>query len=360
MAVLQQQKCPCCGGNVEFNADSQNLKCPYCDTEFDIDALREAQESSANPIPDTFTWESESQEWQAGETDGIKVYHCESCGGEIIAEDVTGATRCPYCDSPVVMKGQFEGDLRPDLLIPFKFDKKDAKEALKKHIASKKFVPAVFKNENHLDEIQGVYIPHWLFSGEANASADFKTTKTRFWSDAKFNYTETSHFNVYRSGKLAFENIPVDGSEKTDNTLMESIEPFDVSQAVDFQTAYLAGFLAEKYDVSAEQSRERANERVKQSAVDELSATVTGYQSVVPSGANMQVEKGACRYALYPVWLLNTTWKGKKYVFAMNGQTGKFVGDLPVDKNAMWKRIGLLTPVFGAVAYAVLWLVKFL
>ena len=141
---------------------------------------------------------------------------------------------------------------------------------------------------------------------------------------------------------------------------MESIEPFDVSQAVDFNTAYLAGYLAEKYDVSADESRTRANERVKQSAVDELSATVTGYQSVVPSGSAMQIQNGSCKYALYPVWLLNTTWKGKKYVFAMNGQTGKFVGDLPVDKNAVWKRIGLLTPIFGAVAYAVLWLVKFL
>lgn len=358
MEVLQQQKCPCCGGSINFDTASQNLKCPYCDTEFDIQAMKQSQESSTAATPDVISWEAENNAWQKEETEGMQVYVCQSCGGEIIADSNTGAANCPYCDSPVVMKGQFEGDLRPHIIIPFQYDKKSAKEALKKHIASKKFVPSVFKDENHLDEIKGVYVPHWLFSGTADASADFKATKIRFWSDAKYNYTETAHFDVFRSGTLDFENIPVDGSEKMDNTLMESVEPFDVSQAVDFQTAYLAGFFAEKYDVSAQQSQHRANERVKQSAVDELSATVNGYQTVLPTASNMQIANGSYKYALYPVWLLNTTWKGQKYTFAMNGQTGKFVGDLPVDKAAVWKRIALLTPILGAIAYAGLCLLQ--
>ncbi len=360
MDVLQQKKCPCCGGSINFDTASQKLKCPYCDTEFDIEAMKQEEAETATAAPDTIVWESENQQWSQEEKDGIFVYSCHSCGGEIIAEDTTGATKCPYCDSPVVVKGQFEGDLRPDLLIPFQFDKKAAKEALKKHIASKKFVPSVFKDENHLDEIQGVYIPHWLFSGHASANADFKTTKTRMWSDSKFNYTETSHFAVHRSGTLAFADIPVDGSQKTDDALMESIEPFDVSKSVQFRTDYLSGFLAERYDVSSEQSCERANERVKQSITDALSRTVVGYDSVVPTATNMHIADGSCRYALYPVWILNTSWNGQKYTFAMNGQTGKFVGDLPVDKKAVWKRIGILTPILGAVAYAAMWLWQFL
>jgi hypothetical protein len=48
---------------------------------------------------------------------------------------------------------------------------------------------------------------------------------------------------------------------------------------------------------------------------------------------SIQLSDGKTSYALYPVWLLNTTWNGKKYTFAMNGQTGKFVGDLPADKQ---------------------------
>ena len=50
---------------------------------------------------------------------------------------------------------------------------------------------------------------------------------------------------------------------------------------------------------------------------------------------------GDVKYALLPVWLLNTKWNGQDYHFAMNGQTGKFVGNLPIDKGKEFKLIGL-------------------
>ena len=126
----------------------------------------------------------------------------------------------------------------------------------------------------------------------------------------------------------------MDGSTKIDDTMMESLEPFDFSGAVDFQTAYLAGYLADKYDVDADTSRDRANARIKQSTEQAFAGTVRGYTSVIPEHTNIQLQNGSAKYALYPVWLLNTDWDGKKYTFAVNGQTGKIVGDLPVDKAA--------------------------
>ena len=118
---------------------------------------------------------------------------------------------------------------------------------------------------------------------------------------------------------------------------MESIEPYDFSQAVDFQTAYLSGFLADRYDVQADDVVGRINERVKHSAEQAFSSTVNGYSSVVTEHSNIQIDNGKSKYALLPVWILNTTWQGNQYTFAMNGQTGKFVGNLPVDKKAYWK-----------------------
>ena len=108
-----------------------------------------------------------------------------------------------------------------------------------------------------------------------------------------------------------------------------------MSQAVDFNTAYLAGYLADKYDVSAEQSMERANERIRQSIDDEFRETVRGYDHVDSHNVNMTVANGCYKYALYPVWILNTSWNGEKFTFAMNGQTGKFVGNIPTDKKAV-------------------------
>ena len=100
---------------------------------------------------------------------------------------------------------------------------------------------------------------------------------------------------------------------------MESIEPFKFEDAVDFKTAYLAGYLADKYDVTAEQSIDRANERIKRSTEDAFASTVKGYHSVTTENSSIRLHNGKAKYALYPVWLLNTTWKGKKYLFAMNG-----------------------------------------
>lgn len=142
--------------------------------------------------------------------------------------------------------------------------------------------------------------------------------------------------------------------------LMESIEPFDFKDAVDFQTAYLAGYLADKYDVDAETSIERANERIKKSTEMAFQETVTGYQTVIPENSSISLSGGTAKYALYPVWILNTTWKGKKFIFAMNGQTGKMVGDLPVDNGAYWRWFGGLTAAISAVTFVAAFLIHLL
>ena len=357
MSALLEQKCPCCGGAIEFNASTQNMKCPYCDAEFDVAAMEQAAQNAAGAAEDNFKWNAQGDQWKSDEISGMSVYTCKSCGGEIVADATTGATTCPYCDNPVVMTSQFEGGLKPNLIIPFKLDKKAAKEALNKYIASKKMVPKIFKDQNHIDEIKGVYVPHWLFTGTAVASADFNAEKIRSWEDSNYRYTETSHFNCYRSGNMDFQNIPVDGSSKMDDNLMESIEPFNIAEAVDFSTGYMAGYLADKYDVDLDASVPRANERVKNSVVSALHDSVrnAGLTVITTNFSQVDIANGSYAYALYPVWILNTTWNGKKYTFAMNGQTGKFVGDLPLDKGAFWKKVAGLTVPLTAAAYFVLW-----
>ncbi len=351
LSILQEYKCPCCGGAIEFDASAGQMKCPYCDSEFTVESLKAKDAILNEQQADKMDWEGTAgREWQEGETDGMRVYTCKSCGGEIIADETTGATHCPYCGNPVVMTGQFSGALKPDYVIPFKLDKNAAKEALKKHISSKRFVPKIFKDTNHIDEIKGVYVPFWLFDADAAGDINYNATKVRTWSDNDYNYTETEHYNVKRSGNVAFANVPVDGSSKMPDDLMESIEPFDFSQAVDFQTAYLSGFLADKYDVDNKQSIDRANERIKRSTEDAFRKTVQGYASVTVDQSAVQLSNAKAKYALYPVWILNTSCNGKNYIFAMNGQTGKFVGDLPVDKGKVWLARALFSLGYSAAA----------
>lgn len=360
MQTLQEYKCPCCGGAIEFDSTLQKMKCPFCDTEFDVETLKDYDAGLHNE-QDSMEWEtSAGGQWKEGEAEGLRSYICKSCGGEIVGDENMAATSCPFCGNPVVMMGQFSGALKPDIIIPFKLDKKAAKAGLMRHLTGKRLLPKIFKDQNHIDEIKAVYVPFWLFDTGVNAQVRYRATKLRTWSDSNYDYTETSHFLVSRGGSIGFEHVPVDGSSKMPDDLMESIEPYDFSAAVDFQTAYLAGYLADKYDVDAEESVERANARVKKSTEDAFAATVQGYATVTTESSNIRLHGGKAKYALYPVWLLNTTWNGSRYTFAMNGQTGKFVGDLPVDKAAAAKWTLGLSAVLSAAVYGAAWLLHIL
>ena len=356
MPVLQEYKCPCCDGAISFDADAQKMKCPYCDSEFEVETLVAYDEQLQNQPEDYMQWETAAAPWQQGETDGLRVYCCNTCGGEIVADETTGATHCPFCGNPVVMMGQFSGDLKPDLVIPFKHDRTSAIAALQNHYKGKVLLPKVFKEENHIKEIKGLYVPVWLFDTDADAHVRYRTTRVRHWSDSNYNYTETRHYSVTRAGGIGFANVPVDGSAKMDDALMESIEPFHIDDAVDFQTAYLSGYLADKYDVDAQASIARANERIKHSTEDAFASTVVGYTTVQPVSSNIRLENGRTRYALYPVWILNTVWNGQNYTFAMNGQTGKVAGDLPMDKAAFNKWLFGVAGAVSAVVFAISYL----
>lgn len=359
MQNLQEYKCPCCGGAIAFDSTAQKLKCPYCDTEFEIETLKGYEEELEGDSADNMEWQTDAgSEWQQGEADGLCNYSCNSCGGEIVADETTAATKCPFCDNPVIMKGRLSGMLKPDYVIPFKLDKKAAKAGLMKHLTGKRLLPKVFRDQNHIDEIKGVYVPFWLFDTDVDAQVRYRATRVNAWSDSDYNYTETSYYMVHRGGSVGFEHVPVDGSSKMADDLMESIEPYNFDDAVDFQTAYLAGFLADKYDVTAEQSIDRANERVKRSTEETFAQTVKNYTTVRTENSSVQFRGGKAKYALYPVWLLNTTWNGNKYTFAMNGQTGKFVGDLPVDKSAATRWTLLLTAIYGLASYGIVWLLR--
>lgn len=341
MSDIMDYKCPNCGGPIEFNSGTQNMKCPFCESEFSVEALEAENQAKQEMATHEMSWGGLNSDW-GNEQENMKVYVCNSCGGEIICDDTTSATKCPYCDNLVTVKGAFEGSYKPDLIIPFKLDKEAAKKKYLEFISGKKFLPANFRDRNHIDEIKGVYIPEWLFDCDAHAKVIYDATRVRHWSDSRYNYTETSHFNVFRSGNLAFKAVPVDGSTKMDDDMMESVEPFNLADAVDFKSAYLSGYLSDKYDVDAEASLPRANQRIQNSSVAVLRGTVDGgYATIVKKHASVSTSNGVTKYALYPVWLLNTTYDGKKYTFAMNGQTGKMVGNLPLDKKR-FKKVSLL------------------
>ena len=349
--------CPACNTPLNSEGISGEATCPGCGAEFQMEDLRAYAAQMAEKHDDNMNWDTEAgSQWQEGEADGLRIYGCKQCGGEIVADETTGATHCPYCGNPVVLTGHFTGLLKPDLVIPFKVDKKAAIAALQNHYKGKVLLPKVFKDQNHIEEVKGLYVPVWLFDTDADAYVQYRATRTRTWSDSQYNYTATDYYAVLRGGGIGFENVPVDGSTKMDDALMESIEPFNIADAVPFQTAYLPGYMADKYDVDAPSSIDRANQRIKQSTEDAFRSTVLGYTSVTTVNSNISLQNGKARYALYPVWILNTDWNGQKFTFAINGQTGKIAGDLPMDKGAFWKWLLGISGAATAAAFAISYL----
>ena len=337
MASLMEYKCPNCGGKIEFNVASGNLKCPFCGTEYKLEDLKAYEEVISEQTEDSINWDTNGQ--TTFDYDNLKVYVCTSCGGEIIADDTVAATSCPFCNSPIIIKDNLVNDLKPDIVVPFKFDKKSAKEVFYKHLENKMLLPKVFKDENHIDEIKGVYVPFWLYEADADAKFRYRATRIRTWSDSNYDYTDTSYYALIREGHIGYDKVPVDGSSKIDDELMQSIEPFDITQAIDFDSAVLSGFMANRYDQDADSLANIANERIKQTTVNAFNATVMGYNSVICEHSSIRLNNGKVIYALLPVWILSTSWKDENYIFAMNGQTGKFVGNLPCDNGVYFKHL---------------------
>lgn len=266
----------------------------------------------------------------------MRAYGCPSCGAELICEESTAATSCPYCGNPTVVPGQFSGALRPDFIVPFKLSKEDAVKALKSHYKGKFFLPKSFTGENHVQEIRGIYVPFWMFDGEAEGDAHYEAARSRTYRSGDYEITETKHYDVYRAGTVTFEKVPVDASSKMPDGHMDSIEPYDYKELKPFSTAYLPGFLADKFDVTVEQSRQRADQRCEGTLASALRGTVKRYDFCVLRESSVHLRRGKVHYALMPVWMLNTKWHGKDFLFAMNGQTGKLVGDLPVSWGKFW------------------------
>ena len=360
MADVIQYKCPSCGGILEFDPASQKMRCPYCESVFTMQDVQSsdttglADEEGSPLLQGAEVLDHAEIAWQTGEADNLRVYGCQSCGAEIVADATTAATKCPYCDNVVVMKGQFSGGLRPDMVLPFKVSREQAIEQYKKHISSSKYVPNVFSANNHPSEIQGVYVPFWLYDADANADITYNAQRVRTWSDRDYNYTETEHYRLHRAGTIRMEKVPVDGSSKMADDLMESIEPFDAEAAVPFTTGYLAGFVANRYDVDHIACKPRALERMKKSAEEAFHSTVRGYTGVSVANSLVTFPRADVHYALYPVWMLSTQWEGKPYLFAMNGQTGKFVGDLPLDKKKFSRARIKYGLIFALVAFIVI------
>ena len=326
--------CPCCGAPLAYDAANKNLKCASCGNSYELEALEamhpaESADGVQFDLPQETFSDSEAAQMQA--------YICKGCGAELLTDDTTTATECPYCGSPTILPDRIDGSVKPEMVIPFTVSKEQAQKQFEEYFHGKILLPNIFKNSrNRITEMRKLYVPYWLFDCDAQGNIVYDAEKKSTSRQGDYEIENIEHYIVRRAGSMSFENIPVDGSEKLDNKITESLEPYDLSAAVPFQPAVLAGAMADHADVDAAACEGRAVERVENSMASELRNTVKGYSTVRERSKNIFAEGGKVTPVLMPVWLITTEKEGKTYTFAINGQTGKLTCDVPADTKKSW------------------------
>ena len=324
-----EYKCPCCDAALKFGDEVQKMTCDACGNTFDLEAIEVY--NTPSDTSNEFQWDNtNSVGWSENEQAHLQTFNCPSCGGEILTDATTAATFCPYCENPAIIPGRVSGGVKPDGVLPFQTGKEDAQKAFLELCKGKPLLPKDFASSQRVEKISGMFVPFWLYNCSGRQDGRYKATRVHHWSDSRYNYRRTDHYLLTRAAKADFEGIPMDGSSKMDNAIMESIEPFDYSQLVDFQTAYLSGYLADKYDVEHTCGEERIRQRVSSTLDSMIQSTLLGYTTAIPTHKNLRVDHSKAKYVLLPVWMLHSRYKDKTYIFAMNGQSGKMTGTFPI------------------------------
>ena len=355
MSDIIEYKCPRCGAAISFDSTSQRLVCGYCGCDFDAEELDNFKQEYENSVPvDKGGWQVNSEAWTAAEAANLVTYNCSSCGGQVVTDKTTATAQCPYCNSHMIVMSHFAGGMRPDYRIPFKLDYQAAMEGFKNHLKDKRLLPDKFYEEQQLREAKCVYVPHWIFDADVEADVVFDPVHSVTVTVCGKTTCHRKHYSAPRSVAISFRGVPVDSSSKIGNEMTESLEPYDLNELKPFHPAYLSGYLADKFDTDSENCRRRAQERIEATVMSVLGKTVSGGYSVLEVlQKDIRLKNNGIKYVMYPVWLLNVEWQNKIYTFGMNGQTGQFVGDLPVDREKKMRWFKLLTAVFGVGSFVI-------
>ena len=365
MSDVTAYMCPQCDAALKLDPATGKLTCDYCGGVFDVEvvenivdgtnARKKAEEEAKKArwnskkkkaADDGFVysapedleeltieeWEARLAESDVEEFDEVVGYTCTNCGAQVVTDKLTVATSCQYCGSSVVVDQRLSGGMKPNFVIPFKVKAKDLADKLTKFYENKPLLPKNFFSENQVGEVQGLYVPFWLYDGTVDGKTVYQSSKYDFYRSGGDDVTEITEYESVREGYVEFADIPVDASVRIDDDLMDSIEPFDYGGMKPFKPGYLTGFVAERFDQSPREVFERAGTRMKRTTEDKFRSHIPGSNAhaIVRS---FEFSKAKASYVLMPVYLFNCKYGGKLYRYAVNGQTGKIVGEVPTGKR---------------------------
>lgn len=340
---MQKFNCKNCGAELYWDSEASCLKCEYCDSEYqatDFESEEVPQSEQEVKQPEAQEADEYAKATDDSELTDLVVYQCSHCKAEIVTSKSTVATTCAFCGRAISITNKLVNDFKPDAIIPFSIDENEAKGIYKKYIGSTFLTPKEFKSEAVIKKMKGIYVPFWLHSFDSNTKADVYCENITSHRRGDDKVVDHHMYNVTVEAKGSFKDIPTDGLKHLDNALMDAIEPFDYSKLTEFNTAYMAGYYAEEYNECDKVTRERATERATQTMRSRMEQEAGMYAIKQIRSYDENLTEISAKYAMLPVWLLNVTYKEKEYLYAINGETGKIVGKLPVSVQRLLFAIG--------------------
>ena len=332
MSEIKEYKCPSCGAPLVYDIGRESMSCKFCNNTYDLDYVRSHFNEVTDEKLSDFDWVTRTKfVWEPYEVEKLEEFECSSCGGKIVTWSSTATARCPYCRHDVIVSSDFEGDMRPDMVIPFKVAAEEFRKSYTDFITDLKFIPKYFKDETVLDNIAGFYVPVWSYSCSCTSS-----------------FSMSDH--LYKES-IEVRDFPILANETNiRKDVFYSVWPFSFREADKFTASCLTGFYASRYNVGAENAMERTDPEIKHiCSVRVASRAAMQYEAgdydpayLRYSNKESKISDRELTYYLVPIWLLNIPYKNKTYTFAMNGQTGKMrVDKLPTGPSYKFSMLAI-------------------
>ena len=314
----EMYKCPNCSAEMKYSIEKQGLYCKHCDT-------------LLNPYaPEVKEGVAMADYYQ------VNKFTCNSCGAELLTEDDTMATFCSYCGAPVLLESEQIQNKYPGCIIPFQKTKEDCKKAYKKMMQKAFFAPKEMKDETHIEKFRPIYMPFVNHQIRKDGESVFKGKQVTKENGG----TVTSYYDMKCQVKAGYDGAIYDGAHDFCDHLSNGILPYDMKGKRLFTPAYLSGFYADVADVKEGEYKEEFDELVKADVTQQLNKhSVFGKSNLEECMTNLNVnnflkpEHVKEDVALCPVWFLSWRKKDRVAYAVVNGQTGKAMADLPVDRK---------------------------
>ena len=310
--------CKNCGGTLYFDAQTQNLKCQKCSTTYPI---KKQKTFKKHTVQTNTTLNNEHSAW----VNDNKVFKCKNCGSSVIANKNEMSNTCPYCGTALTLSPSQLPGIKPDCIIPFKFNKEQASVKFAESVKRKFFVNGAFKKQLPTSKIWGTYIPSFNF--DINTSSNYQGV---LYDIVKGPSGTSSKDLKPISGSLNknYKDVLVESSSYITQPQLKGVLPYDISCAVDYDNNFILGYTVEHYTETLETCQ-----KIAQTTVDALIRKDIlnnySYDGIDSLTINTKYLDKQYNYALVPIYRFEYNFKNKPYKTYMNGQTGKIDNNLP-------------------------------